>query len=149
MVCILSTYFFGLAVGGGHVVYAAWNQNPRRWQYFCQVGVGLPALPALIQAQRVRTGQAPLFGGLMAPPVIDQDGDQLSHWHKKYGLYFELGTLYTMIAGLLNVLAIYDAYAGPVIIVTDGSEEKPPDDDARRRHKTFSDNSLRLSFRGW
>ena len=44
MVCILSTYFFGLAMGGGHVVYASWNQTERRWQYFCQLGVGLPAL---------------------------------------------------------------------------------------------------------
>jgi hypothetical protein len=28
--------------------------------------------------------------------------------------YFELGTAYTMIAGLLNILAVYDAWGGPV-----------------------------------
>ena len=27
---------------------------------------------------------------------------------------FDIGTTYTMIAGLLNVLAIYDAWGGPV-----------------------------------
>jgi hypothetical protein len=27
---------------------------------------------------------------------------------------FDLGTVYTVIAGLLNILAIYDAFAGPV-----------------------------------
>ena len=32
------------------------------------------------------------------------------------GRYFELATTLTMIAGLLNVLAIYDAFAGPVVI---------------------------------
>ncbi|MFO0263209.1 MAG: DUF6677 family protein [Planctomycetota bacterium] len=27
-----------------------------------------------------------------------------------------MGTLYTMVAGLLNLLAVYDAFAGPMII---------------------------------
>ncbi len=130
MVCILTTYFFGLAMGGGHVVYADWDQTPKRWQYVCQIGVGLPALPALVQAQRLRTKREALFDGLMAPPIIDARGDQLSEWHKRYGLYFELGTLYTMIAGLLNVLAIYDAFAGPVIIAVN---EEAADEDAKKK----------------
>ncbi len=32
MVCILSTYLFGLAIGGGRVVYASWTPADRRWQ---------------------------------------------------------------------------------------------------------------------
>ncbi len=137
MVCILSTYFFGLAMGGGHVVYASWNQTERRWQYFCQLGVGLPALPAIVQARRVKTGRATLFNGWMAPPIIDMQNDELADWHKQYSLFFELGTLYTMIAGLLNVLAIYDAYGGPVIIATDEKEKekKPPDSGVKRKDK--------------
>jgi hypothetical protein len=130
MVCILSTYFFGLAMGGGHVVYASWNQTEKRWQYFCQLGVGLPALPAIVQARRQQAGRPILFGGIMAPPVIEFNRDDLADWHRTYHLYFELGTLYTMIAGLLNVLAIYDAYGGPVIVVPEEEEsEKPPDED--------------------
>src|SRR5215212_3259556 len=62
MVCILSTYFFGLALGEGKVVYASWNQVDRRWQYPLQLGAGLPAAPALIQNLRVRGGDAPLAG---------------------------------------------------------------------------------------
>src|SRR5215467_3844320 len=50
MVCILSTYFFGLALGEGKVVYASWNQVDRRWQYPLQLGAGLPALPAVFQS---------------------------------------------------------------------------------------------------
>ena len=131
MVCILSTYFYGLAMAGGHVVYASWNVSDRRWQYVCQVGVGLPALPALVQARRVAKGGKPLLGGIMAPPTFDPYGnvDQLSQWHREYKLYFELGTLYTMIAGLLNVLAIYDAYAGPVLVASEEKDDKPPDED--------------------
>jgi hypothetical protein len=37
-----------------------------------------------------------------------------------------------MIAGLLNVLAIYDAYAGPVLVSSnekDKQDDKPPDED--------------------
>ena len=135
MVCVLSTYFFGLAMAGGHVVYASWNQHEKRWQYFCQVGIGLPALPALVQARRVSTGRDPLFGGRMAPPRMNAAGDELASWHKQYGLYFELGTLYTMIAGLLNILAIYDAYAGPVLITDGERDEEPPGGEENARRK--------------
>lgn len=140
MVCILTTYFFGLAMGGGHVVYASWNEHEKRWQYFCQLGVGLPALPAVVQNRRVASGREPLLTDMMAPPAINKDGDQLSSWHKHYHLYFELGTLYTMIAGLLNVLAIYDAYGGPVIVRPEEPEEdKPPDGAASDRDPKKSD----------
>jgi hypothetical protein len=43
-----------------------------------------------------------------------QPGDQLSLWHRRLGRFFDIGTLYTMLAGLLNLLVIYDAWAGPM-----------------------------------
>jgi hypothetical protein len=132
MVCVLTTYFFGMAMGGGHVVYAKWDDTEKRWQYLCQLGVGLPALPAIVEAERQRSGRTPWFNGVMAPPRIEANRDELSEWHKTYHLYFELGTLYTMIAGLLNVLAIYDAYGGPVIVRLDEQEEEEPPDSGGR-----------------
>lgn len=134
MVCILSTWFCGLTLGGGRVVYAAWNNVDWRWQYVCQLGVGAPALPALIQAYRVRGDNEPFLGEFMAPPHRGQvegmiEEGPLAKLHKQYHAYFEIGTLYTVIAGLLNVLAIYDAYAGPVMPPAD-EQAKPPDDDA-------------------
>ena len=80
----------------------------------------------------------------MAPPqnVVPQvtsyhdfQNDELSKWHLKYHSYFDLGTLYTMIAGLLNVLAIYDAAAGPVLFapVATDKKSKPPSDDRLRK----------------
>lgn len=137
MVCILVTYFYGLALGGGHVVYASWNDNEFRWQYICQIGVGAAALPALVQSQRVRNGEPPLFADVMAPPKFvspsPERADDLSEWHLRYHSYFELGTLYTMIAGLLNVLAIYDAYAGPVLVVSEEETERPPPRDRKKK----------------
>jgi hypothetical protein len=125
MVCILGTYFFGLFCSNGHAVYASWTDWDRRLPFLCQVGVGLPAMPALVQNYLVRSGKAPLFGGVMAPPATPQE---LNDWYRKLNRYFELGTVYTMIAGLLNVLAIYDAWAGPVQFVADEPRKKPDDD---------------------
>lgn len=125
MVCILSTFFFGLFCSGGHAVYASWQDWDRRLPFLCQVGVGLPALPALVQNYLVRSGREPLFGGVMAPPVNPQ---QLNEWYRELNRYFELGTVYTMIAGLLNILAIYDAWGGPVPIDEEQRKKKSPGD---------------------
>lgn len=135
MVCILGTYFFGLALGGGKVVYASFRAPDIRYPYICQVGVGLPALPALVQRKRVIGSQPPkepLWNGFMAPPrqpVLESEYDQLAEWHGDLKSRFELGTLYTMVAGLLNILAIYDAFAGPVFASPDESKDKPPPKD--------------------
>ncbi len=128
-VCILGTYFFGLFLGDGKVVYASFRRPDVRYPYLCQMFVGLPALPALVQRQRVMGGserKRPLWGGYMAPPrdVREQDPDELASWHRRLKGKFELGTLYTMVAGLLNLLAIYDAYAGPVWL--------PPEEKAKK-----------------
>ncbi len=133
MVCILSTYVFGLAMGGGHAVYASWREGDRRWQYAFQVGVGIPALPALIQTANVRSGGEPILDDMMAPPrdVNPRGDDDLARWNLEHHAYFEFGTLYTMIAGLLNILAIYDAYAGPFVAEEEEDKDKPPPDDER------------------
>jgi hypothetical protein len=153
MACILITYFFGLTIGGGHVVYASFHRPDFRYPYLLQVGVGLPALPALFrtptttpydvrdanrglpdepaedQARQASEG----FSSWMAPPAHydEQKHDQLAHWHDQAGYFFELGTLYTMIAGLLNVLAIYDAYAGPVFMHPNPKKKPSPEEAAK------------------
>jgi len=135
MVCILGTYFFGLALGEGKVVYASWNQVDRRWQYPLQLGVGLPAIPAIVQGMVVRRNNPPLLGGAMVPP---RNQEELSDWHYRLNMRFELGTLYTMIAGLLNVLAIWDAYGGPVLSEPGKPERGPPDDKSKDKDKKGS-----------
>lgn len=139
MVSILGTFFYGFFLGDGRVVYAA--SEPFRWPYVCQVAVGLPALPALVEAKRASADRkagfqnrnerrGPLFGKRRwyHPPDPQELNDLLKRLHR----YFELGTVYTMIAGLLNVLAIYDAWGGPAyaekkkdVPATPG-DDKPP-----------------------
>jgi hypothetical protein len=41
------------------------------------------------------------------------ESSDLDRAHRELGGRFELGVVYTMIAGLLNILAVYDAFEGP------------------------------------
>ena len=126
MVCVLSTYFFGFALGEGRVVYAALKPDIR-YAYFAQVGVGIPALPAMVQTHRFRNGKGPLFGiDRMTPPSTQNGADTLATWHDELKGFFEIASLYTMIAGLLNMLAIYDAFAGPVFPQPDEKKKRGP-----------------------
>lgn len=133
MVCILGTWFFGLGMADGHVVYASFKRGPEtfRWHYLLQLGVGLPAMPAMVQAARVNSGKQPWGGpnGWMAPPgeVSSQHFDRLALWHAQTGRMFDIGTVYTVVAGLLNLLAVYDAYAGPVIAQPEDEKKKDKD----------------------
>ena len=130
-----------VTIGYGRAVYFSWWPE-HRWPYFCQVFAGLPALPALYQAHRMDQGQRVLFGGFMAPPLPERvaranpngpNADQpTSHeLNKLLNRYFDLATFYTMVAGLLNVLAIYDAWGGPVV-VQPSKKDKDPDEEQKK-----------------
>jgi len=143
-VCIMGTFAYGVYLGGsdelgwGRAVYASWRPGNRRLPYLCQIGIGLPAMPALVQAVRVGKGEKPLWS-FMAPPRPDgtelanervkaalRDEPSLNTLQEKLPRFFEFATVYTMVAGLLNVLAIYDAWGGPVFL--EKSEEDEDDD---------------------
>ena len=137
LVCIMTTWMLGFALGGGHVVYASWQPGDKRWHYLLQAGVGAAALPALIQNQHIssatRNGETemdykPMWGGFMTPPhrpVHEEQADEVSAWYADYGAGYEMGTWYTMIAGLMNILVIYDAYSGPLAVPISGRKKKP------------------------
>ena len=168
-VCIGATFAWGLYMGGGRVVYAQWVPDDQRWQFFCQAGVGLPAIPAYLQSQRQGSTNLALsndpriynsnYSGnignykevkselkrekfvdwFMAPPLvwdkqrIQSLPDELDDLHKRYHRYFDLGTLFTMVAGLLNILVIYDAYAGPIWLGPPEGDRKPPDEGKEKK----------------
>ena len=58
----------------------------------------------------------------MAPPL---DRAELNQWNKDLGTRYDLALLYTVIAGLLNWLVIYDAAAGPAF--SEPADEKSKD----------------------
>lgn len=152
-VCVLGLFLYGLflssgEVGWGRAVYCKWTPDDHRFYFIGQACIGLPALPALIQANRVKNGEDPFLHGLMAPPISSR------HWVVNHGLSqyeeltpkdlvepnkkynytfsqirkslnkdFELGTLFTTIAGLLNLLVAFDA-AGGIVIEKDDKKKK-------------------------
>ena len=139
-VCVMSLFVYGLALGSlpekgwyGRVVYYSWRQGDKRLYYICQVGAGLIALPALVQANRMANNRRVWLSGFQAPPRYptdpvgpenpNRDQPTLHDLYAHLPRYFELGTVYTAIAGLLNILAMYDAWAGPVAPARKKTEE--------------------------
>ena len=155
MICIVGTFFYGLGLGRGRVVYASFKSDDFRWQFICQLGAGAVTFPAIVQSIKTRGGGDPLFvmcqrypehspnqfqrvdsnddyqgptykDGLMAPPagpIFLNEMDVLGMWHYEMRHKFEIGTLFCVIAGLLNLLAIYDAFVGPAILTPDQKEK--------------------------
>ena len=157
-VCIMGTFVYGVyltssnapvdnkkdtTIGWGRAVYFSWRDNDRRLPYLCQIGIGLPALPALIQANRMANNQKVWWHGFMAPPRLpglpvagrgeDQNLDQPTphDLHRQLHRFFELGTVFTMVGGLLNVLAMYDAWGGPVAAPPKKEDEDDSDDETK------------------
>jgi hypothetical protein len=137
--CILGPFLYGVYLGGdremgfGRAVYFSWRDGDRRLAYLAQIGIGVAAMPALVQANRMANHQAVWWNGFMAPPrlpmrELQQDPNSgqptLSDLNKHLHHFFELGTVFTLVAGLMNVLAIYDAFAGPAPAVVK-KEDKP------------------------
>jgi len=232
-VCILGTFFGGMALGDWQTCYYRKDAKHTHYGYISQFMVGIPALPALVQAKRYREnvvldaiplqneslsgiefegiyrsqGQAmtegvPIRGSLNGqvarvdtesfgaelhnaefigirtdngeefgltlegPPqighpispspdrmfscqVVNKEGlpvgyvdgsiprnfwnwyqmplqeSNLEHLHGTLGKRFDLALVFTWIAGLLNVLAIWDALEGPAYGIGDEPEPEP------------------------
>jgi hypothetical protein len=125
-----------------------------RARYFGQFWIGVVAWPALVQhfsqpttedaARRLGPGAPqdgverelrglldqwrkgdpphPLFGTFMRVPDEDAINKQLQNSDKKP----DLGWMYTVIAGVLNILVIYDAFAGPAFGAAAPRPAPPP-----------------------
>jgi len=141
-VTISLLFISGLQMSGGKAVYCSFRSPDLRWQFVGQFFVGSASVPAIIQNRVVRGQQEnpdvevirPLFGGKFSPPVnlVKRDErvnrDIRAEWHGDYHAYFQMGTLYTLVAGLLNLFAIFDAYCGPMALfgetTTEGDESE-------------------------
>jgi hypothetical protein len=122
LICIYSLFFYGMYLGKGENVYLPDNHPDdrgisrlasdiyTRFQFVGQFPIGMVAWPAIYQysAYDARDQNPPMKGWMRAPSMerineLQRDGDKT----------WDLGWVYTVIAGVLNVLVIYDALAGP------------------------------------
>jgi len=123
--CIMSTFVAGCALGSSaevgiaRNVYWSWRPADIRYWWLAQTPLGVAAIPSWVQAWQINSGRSPLLGRFMAPPRL-YHGDRLGmappldEIRQKLPL-FELGTYLTVIAGLMNLLVIFDAVDGPFV----------------------------------
>ena len=139
-VCIYALFFYGMYLGSGSVTYAGTtytvtsnvylpdtvseHNNPfnlprfaanlyNRPQFLGQFWVGVAAWPALWQYFNYDKGQDkgdPVLGEFQRTPSEEALNAVHTARDKRQ---MELGWVYTVIAGVLNIMVIYDALAGP------------------------------------
>ena len=126
-VCIMSVFLFGCYLGSDReygpvrTVYAKWTKGERRLFFIPQAFIGVAAIPATLQENRVKQGFPPRWGGFMAPPnspeATKPEGNPTLDdlYHKMGNRNFELGTIFTVIAGFMNIIVIFDVISGPII----------------------------------
>jgi hypothetical protein len=129
LVCLYGLFFYGMALGSWKNVYLpetgrannVWNLPAplanlyNRLHFAGQFWIGVAAWPAIYQYVTYEdmpvaklNERGPLGNFERAPTedeinVLQQNGDKT----------WDLGWVYTVIAGVLNILVIYDAFAGP------------------------------------
>ena len=124
--CITPTFLVGCALGSSSEVGIArnvywslrWKAGDTRFWWLAQAPLGMgTVIPSWIQAWQINSGRAPVFGSFMAPPQLhpqDRSGvaPVLDEIRRKLP-HYELGTYLVVIAGLMNLLVIFDAVDGP------------------------------------
>jgi hypothetical protein len=132
-VCLYALFFYGMWLGKMKNVWlpdatplpevevfgAKLSGLPKalayRPQFAGQVWIGLAAWPAILQhvagPPNPNGKPFPVLGSYMQTP----SETELNNLQREGNKRWDLGWVYTLIAGVLNVLVIYDALAGPAV----------------------------------
>jgi hypothetical protein len=101
-------------------VYWSWRSGDKRLYFVPQAAIGAVAIPAYIQARDLKDGSGGVMSTAFAPPRLPGESatrpNQPSSAEIAANLHswLDAGTIFTVVAGLLNLLAIFDAAGGPV-----------------------------------
>jgi hypothetical protein len=98
------------------------NDLYNRPQFLGQFWMGIVVWPAIVQYNSPeKEGTPPPLGGFMRTPSVES----LNAVHTSRDKLIDLGWVYTVIAGVLNILVIYDALAGPAFLPTRKTKPNP------------------------
>jgi hypothetical protein len=155
LVCLYALFFYGMYLGNWSNVYIPdsvtqnRNNNPlqlpqaaadvyNRLQFAGQFWIGVAAWPAIWQYYHYdhTREEGPLFGTFqrqLPESSIDgprkaggeYEGPTLNKLQIERGKRWDLGWVYTVIAGVLNILVIYDAFAGPTFLTEPRPRVRP------------------------
>jgi len=132
MVCLYGLFFTGLAMGDWQNVYLVDTRQQvvvMRWEmprlvanlynrlhFVGQFWMGVAAWPAIWQYNNLPTPSeqaSPFWHNFQKGPETPQDFERLNQRITDSDKTPDLAWVYTVIAGVLNILVIYDAIAGP------------------------------------
>jgi hypothetical protein len=132
-------FFFGEYLGDWRNVYIYENTNAQRLaqngkgrlleavadraRFFAQFWIGIAAWPAVVQHFTFNPeAPHPTLGNYQRRPTEAELNDQIRNSDKTQ----DVGWMYTVIAGVLNILVIYDALAGPAYVAQPGGPGSNP-----------------------
>ncbi len=97
--------------GRGDSMRRLFDDIYNRPHFIGQFFIGVAAWPAIVQYWNFDANKeaGPIFGQMMRAP----SADEINQLQREEGKTWDLGWVYTVIAGVLNILVIYDAVAGP------------------------------------
>ena len=150
-VCLYGMFFAGMAMGEWKNVYlpdvdarardnaVSWLPRPIRFlaeflpasvlnrpQFAGQFWIGIAAWPAILQYHHMQipfSEQVPVLRDFERWP---SDEDEVNKLLRNSDKTPDLGWVYTVIAGVLNILVIYDALAGPAFGTGTPTLAEPP-----------------------
>jgi TM2 domain-containing membrane protein YozV len=155
-ICIYILFFYGMYLGSGSVtvndqtytissnVYlpdTADKNNPlslprlaanlyNRPQFLGQLWVGIAAWPALVQYATFDRSAPEKVHPLLGTFQREPSQDDLNALNTSRDKLLDLGWVFTVIAGVLNIMVIYDALAGPAFLPNPAKEEQPTPQEA-------------------
>lgn len=141
LVCLLGLFHTGQAMGNWQNVYLPKKGDPpfkrhqedlnllgsiyNRWHFGGQFWIGVAAWPALWQFANLpvpKEDNNPFWHAYQKAPEEGKVNDFLRDNDKTP----DLGWVFTVIAGMLNILVIYDAFAGPAFVTPRRREDPSP-----------------------
>ncbi len=126
MISLLGMFTLGQVMGNWQNVYVPPPENQpngqgiagklpsslmTRWHYLGQFWIGVYAWPALYQYFQPPPATPGFWENFQRTP----DEKDVNQFLVNSDKTPDLGWVYTVIAGMLNILVIYDAYAGPLV----------------------------------
>jgi TM2 domain-containing membrane protein YozV len=141
LVCLYGLFFYGMYLGSWKNVYLPDTVSPanpasnpynlwrplgnvyNRLQFAGQVWIGVAAWPAIWQYLMYDPAaeRGPVFGTFQR----QVSEGELNRMQVDGGKRWDLGWVYTVIAGVLNILIIYDAFAGPTFLAESHPNPRP------------------------
>jgi hypothetical protein len=143
MVSLLGMFMIGQAMGQWQNVFvpredrqapgkpnSLVNALVTRWHYVGQFWIGAAAWPALGHFFRPTEEEDSFWQKYQRAPNEAKLNEFLVNSDKTP----DLGWVYTVVAGMLNILVMYDAYAGPIVIAIPklGSRESAAKTEAKK-----------------